>query len=243
MDNCRAMKNIMSLCLLLVLAGCAVKQPAEFAEYDPWEGYNRGVFVLNDSLDQVIFKPVAKFYRTITPNPVKTGVRNFYSNLEDLPTAVNNILQGKIITAGSDLLRVVINTTFGIGGLFDVAGHFGLEKHEEDLGQTLAVWGVGAGPYFVIPLLGPSTVRDFPARLISYVINPLAYIDDNSTRQVLLAIDFVQQREYFLDQEQTVRKLPPDFYTSLRQYYLNRREFLISDGVMAATDFGDEEFE
>ena len=237
-----ALCKIVVLCCAVVVAGCAVKQPGGYAEHDPWEGYNRGVFAMNETVDTVVLRPVATVYRTLVPDPVRQATRNFFSNLDDVMASFNNLLQGKIVSAGSDVLRLLVNTTFGVAGIFDVAGKLGLPKHEEDFGQTLATWGVGPGPYFVLPLLGSSTLRDFSGEIVNRIINPISHLDKNNARRVLYAMDAVQRREHFIDQEQIARKWTPDFYAAIRRYYLSRRDSLISDG-MVEIDYDDEELE
>src|SRR5690606_11774512 len=157
------MKKILGACALAVLmTGCATA-PDTADPRDPFEGFNRTVFRFNDAVDEAVLKPVATGYQKVTPSFVQTGVSNFFGNIGDVWSAVNNLRQGKLEAGMSDGMRVAINTTFGFVGLLDIASEAGLTKHKEDFGQTLGVWGVPSGPYLVLPLLGPSTIRDTAA--------------------------------------------------------------------------------
>ena len=235
--------TVMLICSLFLVA-CAVKQPAYDDARDPWEGYNRAIFSFNEGVDKILLKPVAQGYRKITPDVVEGSIHNFFSNLQDVPVTINEVLQGKFAQAGSDVLRLLINSTIGILGLFDVATGLGYAKHEEDFGQTLAVWGVGAGPYFVVPIIGGSTVRDFPGTLVDrLLLHPIAYIGDSDTELWLNVADAVHLRANFLDQEAIIRQWSPDFYVAVRNYYLSRREALIKDGKVDAGDDAYEDLE
>lgn len=222
----------MLLAATVAFAGCASRQPelndsSEFNDpRDKIESYNRTVFAFNEAVDGAVFKPVANLYRSILPSQLRTGVSNFFSNLGDVPNALNNLLQGNLGASASDAARLLINSTLGIAGLVDVASGAGFVKHEEDFGQTLAVWGIGPGSYFVIPLLGPSTLRDFPSRLADYVVNPVTYISDSSTSFNLYMLESVQTRASFLPQEEIIRSWSPDFYTAVKNYYLSKRAAL-----------------
>ncbi|MFA0812506.1 MlaA family lipoprotein [Microbulbifer epialgicus] len=206
----------------------------DFSQRDPWEGFNRAVFSFNDGADRYVLKPAAVSYRQITPIFMQYGVSNFFSNLGEVTNTLNGVLQGNWGQAGNDAGRLLINTTIGIGGLFDVAKHMGLEKGDgEDFGQTLAVWGVPSGPYLVLPLLGPSTLRDTPARVVDFYTNPLTYVDHTPTRYALKATDIVQSRASLLKAESL---LQGDRYVLLRDAYLQRRDFLIVDGEVEVQD-------
>ena len=213
------------------LSGCATTDYIE-DERDPWQGFNRSMFSFNESVDKAILKPVAKGYVAITPQFVRTGVRNFYSNVDDVSVAANNLMQGKVSAAFSDVGRFVVNTTLGILGLFDVATPMGLPKHDEDFGQTLAVWGVGQGPYVVLPILGPNTVRSTPSYVVDrYLLNPLTYIELKTEERIaILALRVVSVRAELLSLEKQVEGISTDKYTFIREAYLDRREFLIHDG-------------
>jgi ABC-type transporter lipoprotein component MlaA len=158
------MRFLAALLIAWLAAGCTAMTDRADA-YDPWEGMNRKTFAFNDAIDRAVLKPVAQGYQKVTPGFVREGVNNFFGNLEDVGTGLNNFLQGKFAEGVSDTGRIVVNTVLGVFGLWDVATPMGLEKHDEDFGQTLGAWGVNPGPYFVIPLLGPSTVRDAPREI------------------------------------------------------------------------------
>ncbi|WP_240914322.1 VacJ family lipoprotein [Microbulbifer sp. SH-1] len=204
---------------------------------DPWEGFNRAMFRFNDTADRWVLKPAATSYRQITPIFVQTGVSNFFSNLREINNVLNDVLQWKWGQAGNDTGRFLVNSTVGIAGLFDVAQHMGMEPSDgEDFGQTLAAWGVSSGPYMVLPVLGPSTVRDFPGEVVEWYTNPLSYVDENSVEYTLKAVDAIQTRASLLQAESL---LQGDRYVLLRDAYLQRREFLIKDGEQE-DDFGGD---
>ena len=235
-----------ALLLAATLLGACAGVPAEQrVDSDPWEPLNRSLFSINTAIDNVTLKPIAKGYQAIIPSPVRTSVSNFYKNLTTPGSAVNNLLQGKAKRGLSELTRFVFNSTMGLGGILDVATAAGLEDYSEDIGQTAAVWGVPAGPYVMLPFLGPSTLRDallFPIDAIT----PLYYYDNTSVRdklQVLRIIDIrsrVLVAEKFLDGSK-------DRYLTLRESYLQNREYEIYDGNPPEDDaffdeFMDEEF-
>ena len=197
---------------------------------DPWQGMNRKVFAFNDAVDSVTLEPLAKGYREL-PSFLRHRISHFFANLGDIPNAANNFLQGKLGDAANDLLRLVVNTTFGVLGMFDVASNMGLEKHDEDFGQTLAQWGVGSGPYLVVPIIGPSTARDFPGAVVDYFMHPINYVNDVTARNTLRVVDAVDTRSDFVAKEKIVRELSPDFYSAVKSFYLDRRKAQIKDGV------------
>jgi len=210
----------------------------EPADRDPWEGFNRAVFRFNDTADRWVLKPAATSYRQVTPIFMQSGISNFFGNLGEVTNTFNGVLQGKWGQAGNDAGRFLVNSTVGIAGLFDVAQYMGLERGDgEDFGQTLAVWGVPSGPYVVLPLLGPSTVRDAPAEVVDWYTDPLAYVEHNPTRYSLTALDMVQIRASLLQAESL---LQGDRYLLLRDAYLQRREYLIKNGEQE-DDFGSDE--
>lgn len=220
----------------LAAGGCAVKQALNDDPGDPWEGYNRYVFAFNESVDVVVVKPAAKGYRLLLPEFVRRGVSNAFSNLGELPSALNNLLQGDLAGVNNDLMRFLINSTLGILGLFDPATAMGLLKQDEDFGQTLGAWGVEPGPYLVLPLLGPSNLRDFPGRVADFLIYPLNQADNGDVTTVLQGVRVVSARADFLDQETILRDLSPDYYRQLKDFYMNRRRHLINDGVVEIDD-------
>jgi phospholipid-binding lipoprotein MlaA len=202
---------------------------------DPWEGFNRKVFVFNDTLDTYALKPVAKGYRAVTPDPVEDGVSRMFSNLGEIVNVLNDVLQGKFSQAGNDTGRFLVNSTIGLAGFFDVADDFGLPKNEgEDFGQTLGVWGVGEGPFLMLPLFGPSTLRDGPSRIVDQLVNPISEIDHVPTRNTVYGVDVISTRADLLKAEELVSG---DKYSFIRDVYLQRREFLLNDGKVE-DDFG-----
>jgi phospholipid-binding lipoprotein MlaA len=214
------------LTALGMLGGCATSGNPK----DPLEGYNRVMFEFNEGVDKVILKPVATGYKAVMPEIARTGVTNFFANLDDLWIGINNVLQGKIGAGVSDLGRFLMNTTIGILGLFDVASNAGLEKHNEDLGQTLGRWGFEPGPYFVIPVLGASTFRDGLGRIIDWRGDPVRYVRNVPTRNTLLATRIVSTRANLLDTSKLVEDAALDRYTFVRDAYLQRRRSLVYDG-------------
>jgi len=206
---------------------------------DPWESVNRKIFVFNDTVDKYFFKPVVQSYVWLAPELVERGVSNIFSNLGDVGNMVNNFFQAKPRNALTDAGRVLLNSSIGIAGFFDVATKIGWEKHEEDFGQTLGRWHVGAGPYIVLPLLGPSTVRDAFGRIPDVYLNPQRYIDHVPTRNSVHGVDIVDTRAALLDAEKLIQG---DRYSFIRDVYLQRRDFLVQDGVME-DDFTSDDFE
>lgn len=198
-------------------------------ENDPWEGFNRAMFSFNDGLDRAVVKPVTQGYRYVTPEIAQTGVNNFFENLRDVRTMINNLLQGKVHNALEDFSRITFNTTFGIGGLIDVATPMGIPKNQEDFGQTLGYWGVSSGPYVVLPLFGPSTVRDTVGMVPDWYLDPVTYVDDRGARNSLRAVRLIDTRSQLMNAE---RIISGDRYVFIRDAYLQRREYLINDGEM-----------
>lgn len=176
----------LTLAASLLVSACA-SISGEPVERDPWEGFNRSIYSFNEGLDKHLLKPVAQTYRDITPDLIQMGGRNFFSNLDDIPVSINDLLQLKFGQTSQDITRFLLNTTIGFVGVLDVATALGLEKHNEDFGQTLGYWGLDNGPYLVLPLLGPSSVRDTSGIVVDYSINPVRELD-NSNDQLLLDI-------------------------------------------------------
>lgn len=206
-----------------------------FTETDPLKDLNQKTHNLNQTLDLQVASPVARFYKRITPDFIEIGVTNFTQNVEDLSIGLNNILQGKIKSGFSDLGRFTLNSTIGIAGFLDIATDMGLEKHDEDFGQTLAVWGVPDGPYLVLPGLGPSTMRDTLAMIPDAFLTPLWLIDHDRTSYSLTAIDLIDTRARYLGLESVVIG---DEYLFYRDAYLQSRQFEIKDGEIE-DDFDD----
>ena len=209
-----------------LLGGCATtaNNPK-----DPYEGFNRAMFAVNEGLD-VVIKPVAKGYDTVAPAPVKTGIGNFFGNLQDIWTAFNNFLQGKGGSGLSDVGRVLINTTLGIGGVFDVASEMGFEKHAEDFGQTLGKWGVADGPYLYWPLIGPRTTRDSFGWLVDAAADPVWRVDDVALRNSLVGVRFIDLRASLLPTDKVVEQAAFDKYSYIRDAYLQSRRSAVRDG-------------
>ncbi|HEY0634250.1 MAG TPA: VacJ family lipoprotein [Gammaproteobacteria bacterium] len=232
--------------IVLLASGCAsVSTPPP--EHDPYERFNRSVYRFNDTLDRAVLKPVAQGYEKVMPQPVDDSVSNFFSNLDDVTVTLNDLLQGKFHQATSDLSRLVWNTTLGIGGLFDVATHFGLPKHNEDFGQTLGAWGVESGPYLVLPFFGPSTFRDTAALPVDWVSEPLYHyypLDKNGYWQ-LKGLYYIDQRAGLLRASRLMEQAALDEYVFMREAFLQRRQSLVYDGNPPLPDFDlfDEESE
>jgi phospholipid-binding lipoprotein MlaA len=207
---------------------------------DPWEGLNRKIFSFNKFLDRWILKPVAKTYDFVMPDPLQRGVSNVFDNLLTPWVAANQFMQGKPRYGFSDLARFGVNTGLGLGGLIDVASRAGIGEHQEDFGQTLAVWGVPLGPYFVLPLRGPSTVTTAVSLIPDSYANPIRYINHVRTRNTVIAVYFIDQRARLLEAETLVSG---DEYLFIRDAYLQRRQFLIDDGKVEEDPFLDDEFE
>lgn len=209
-----------------LLAGCATSGNPK----DPIEGFNRAMFAFNEGLDSAIIKPVASGYDAVLPSPIKTGVTNFFSNIEDLFIGVNNLLQGKVPEAFSDLGRVVINSTVGLLGVIDFASDAGLEKHDEDFGQTFGRWGVGNGAYVVIPVFGSRTARDTVGLILDSAVDPVGDHKPRGTRNAALVLRLVNKRANLLPADKVVEEAALDKYSYLRDAYLQRRRSLIHDG-------------
>jgi len=197
---------------------------------DPYEGFNRAMFDFNEGIDTVIAKPLAKGYAAVTPLPVKASVGNFFGNVSDLFIGINNGLQGKPADGASDIARLLINSTLGIFGLFDVASEMGLEKHNEDFGQTFARWGAQDGGYLVLPIFGPRTVRDSFGLLVDSVVDPVSHVDNIRVRNSAKVLRLVDVRASLLPSDKMVEEASLDKYSYVRDAYLQRRRNLIFDG-------------
>ena len=204
---------------------------------DPFEDLNRDIFIFNEKLDEKLLKPAALTYRKVTPQFARTGVTNFFNNLEEIDTTINQVLQGEIKYAFNDAGRFVINFTIGLFGLIDVASKMGLEKHEEDFGQTLGVWGFDSGPYIMIPFLGPSNPRDLLSRPISSFLSGTFAMEDNDVKITLVGIDALETRERLLDAE---THIIGDKYIFVKDAYIQSREYEINNGSTDDDEFLDD---
>jgi phospholipid-binding lipoprotein MlaA len=216
----------------LVLGGCATATNPD----DPLEKFNRQMFAFNDGVDRVALKPAATAYKRVLPSFVQTGVANFFGNLSDVWSAANNLMQGKGADGMSDIGRVALNSTFGLGGLLDIASDAGMQKHNEDLGQTLGLWGVPSGPYVMLPLFGPSTLRDAAVMRIDIMADPWAYAKPIGLRNVGTALRAVDQRAQILDASNLMEEAALDRYEFIRDGYLQRRQSKIFDGEASRKD-------
>ena len=204
---------------------------------DPFEDLNRDIFIFNEKLDEKLLKPAALTYRKVTPQFARTGVTNFFNNLEEIDTTINQVLQGEIKYAFNDASRFVINSTIGLLGLIDVASKMGLERHEEDFGQTLGVWGFNSGPYIMIPFLGPSNPRDLLSRPISSFLSGTFAMEDNDVKLTLIGIDALETRERLLDAETLIIG---DKYIFVKDAYVQSREYEINNGSTENDEFLDD---
>jgi phospholipid-binding lipoprotein MlaA len=229
-------RTLMAALVIVSFSGC-VTLPAGHTPppQDPWESWNRGVYRVNDKLDRAIAKPVAKTYVKVVPHPIRTGVSNFFTNLTQTTVMFNDALQGKFKAAANDLGRFLLNSTLGIGGILDPASAAGLDKNEEDFGQTLGKWGVHPGPFLELPLLGPSDLRDGPSKLVDAYTNPQGYIGYLPARYGLYTLYLVDTRQALLPLEDTLAKTF-DPYAFVRDAYLQRRAYLVADGKVKDED-------
>lgn len=215
----------------LLLTGCASLPPGPRDPRDPWERFNRSMYAVNDALDRGVAKPVAKGYVKVLPQPIRKGIGNFFNNLAYASTTANSLLQGKFGQFANDAGRFVVNSTLGLGGLFDPATRFGLATHDEDLGQTLGYWGVPAGPYLMRPIWGPSSVRDTFGDLSDFYIDPKYYVSSNFVKYGLVIQELVHDRAELLSTDQVIENAY-DPYAFIRNAYLQRREYQVKDGAV-----------
>ncbi|MET0962901.1 MAG: VacJ family lipoprotein [Noviherbaspirillum sp.] len=240
-----ALRLLPALAVVAILTGCATTATTTAPDaaggatrnpVDPFERFNRTMFTFNDKVDQYALKPVATVYKRVVPSFVQTGVYNFFGNLGDVWTAVNHLLQGRVEDGVSDVMRFAINTTFGIGGLIDIGSDAGLQKHRQDFGATLGVWGLQSGPYVVLPLLGSSTVRDTAALPVDFAGDPWSYVNPDRTRYIGTALRVVDMRAGVLDASNLIEDAALDRYEFIRDAYLQRRAGKISSNRERGAD-------
>ena len=226
------LKRLVLLGLVAGMVGCAsIPAGVEPSPHDPWEPFNRSVFEFNEGLDAYVLKPVVAGYRFVLPEFVRDGIYNFFSNYSDIYTALQNLLQGKPGDAFSDLMRVVVNTTFGLGGLIDMATPGGLPKHKEDWGQTFGVWGIPSGPYVVLPFFGPSSVRDTFGTAADLESDYLfGYVKDIGLRNSITGLRVVNDRNTYYEAGDLLDGAAIDKYSFMRDAYIQRREYQINEG-------------
>lgn len=227
MQTIRIRHAALAAAAVAALSGCATVQTP--TKGDPLEGFNRTMYKFNDTVDTYALKPVAKGYQYVVPQPVRDSVTNFFSNIGDVYIAANNLVQLRIADGVGDLMRVVINTVFGVGGLFDVATIAKLPKHTADFGITMGRYGVPSGPYLVLPLLGPSTLRDAAGLGVDYVGNPLTYVKPDSVSWGLYGVNLVNTRANLLGAGDVLDAAALDKYSFVRNAYLQRRQMLINN--------------
>ena len=222
----RAFVHVTTIVVAAAMSGCALGPTRD----DPFEPMNRVSYQVHQVVDGRIVKPIAQAYVDYTPKPVRQAVTNFFGNIDDMFSFVNDVLQGKPEKAGHDLGRVITNTGFGLLGLIDIASDAGIPKGGEDFGQTFGVWGIAQGPYLFIPVFGPTTVRDGSGTLLRAYATPIAHINDVPTRDALLALNILELRASALGAESLVEQAALDPYAFIRRAYLQRRRYLVYDG-------------
>jgi phospholipid-binding lipoprotein MlaA len=215
-----------SLAAASLLGGCAMGP----ARDDPFEPFNRAMYAVHEPIDTHVVRPFIDAYTKYTPAPLRTAISNFFNNIDDLFSAINDGLQGKSDKMGNDLGRVVINSGLGLGGLIDIASQAGVERGNEDFGQTFGVWGIDQGPYLFIPLFGPTTVRDGSGWIVRLYLGPAGYIPDVPTRNVIYGLGAIDARYQAQDAVSFVDEAALDRYAFIRRAYLQRRLYLVHDG-------------
>lgn len=228
--------KLSAVAAVMVMTGCATTNQSA-GVHDPLEGYNRAMYKFNDAVDTAVLKPVAKGYDAVVPDPISQGISNFFSNLNDITVILNDLLQGKFEQAGRDTHRFVVNTTVGVGGIFDVASLTGLNKNNEDFGQTLGVWGAEPGAYVVLPFFGPRNVRDSFGLIGDILTDPVTYVDHDETRWALIGTRVVDTRANLLKAEKVLDEAALDEYSYVRDAYMQRRQSLVYDGAPPEDDF------
>ena len=240
---CNVPAKAIVLATAVLLCGCANQNAVQLEPtLDPLEPINRPIFRFNDGLDRLLLRPIATGYKKIAPSPVRTGIANFYGNFSYPVVVFNDFLQGKFVQGFADIGRFVVNSTVGVLGFFDPATDVGLRVHREDFGQTMARWGIPSGPYLVVPIIGPSTIRDGSGILVDVLGEPVWNIDNHRTRAWTFSIGFIQTRSALLAvSEQIDEAFDP--YLFVREAYLQNRQYLIYDGYPPEDDEYFEDFE
>lgn len=228
------------LSMLALLSGCAstYNNPQ-----DPYERYNRAMHKFNDTLDKAVIKPVAQGYDAVVPDPISWGISNFFSNLNEITVIINDLLQGKFEQAAHDAGRFALNSTVGVLGIFDVAGHAGHKRNNEDFGQTLGVWGAEPGAYIVLPLFGPRNVRDSFGLVADMFTDPVMYVEGDDARAALAATRLIDTRASYLKASKVISEATDDEYAYIRDAYLQRRQYLVYDGNPPNIDDSDNNFD
>lgn len=235
--NARILNKPLLIGLLAVLSGCATYPVTTPIAADPWESSNRAVFQFNDTLDRAVFKPVAQAYAYITPQPVRSCINNIFSNIGDIWAGINSSLQGRHLDAINMYGRVMLNTTLGVGGCFDLASTTGAKRIPNDFGVTLGVWGISSGPYLVLPIIGASTIRDGSGLFVDAYVNQFGYgqmVHDIAVRNSIYGLEVVQRREALLDVSDTIDRTALDRYSFIRDAYLKRRSVQVNGPLTEA---------
>jgi phospholipid-binding lipoprotein MlaA len=241
MLKARYARAALGIACFLSVSACVTLPPNHpRSPQDPWESWNRGVYKVNVKLDNAIAKPVARTYVRIVPKPIRTGVSNFFDNLDTPTVMINDALQGKFLAAGNDLGRFLFNSTIGLGGILDPATSAGMDKNNEDFGQTLGHWGVHPGPFVELPIFGPSDLRDAPGKVVDSYTNPRQYVKNNWVKYGLWLPSLVDTRVRLLPLDETLKNVY-DPYAFIRDAYLQRRAYLVSDGKVTEEPLVDPE--
>lgn len=240
MTQLNSTRALAMIAMLTFLSGCASTYDNP---QDPYEGYNRAMYKFNDTLDKAVLKPVAQGYDAVVPEPISWGISNFFSNLNEITVIINDLLQGKFQQAAHDAGRFGLNSTVGVFGIFDVAGHAGHKKNNEDFGQTLGVWGVEPGAYVVLPLFGPRTVRDSFGLIGDMFTDPVMYVEGDDARLAIAGTRLIDTRARLLKSGKVLAEATDDEYAYIRDAYLQRRQYLVYDGNPPNADDYDDDFD
>ena len=235
-------RALLAIIAALGASGCVSVPPEQRVDHDPWESANRTMYIVNDAVDRVTTKPLAKGYNKILPTPVRQGVTNVTRNLMTPRSSLNNFLQGKPRDGVGELFRFIINSTIGVGGIFDIATQSGLEEHSEDFGQTAAVWGIPQGPFVILPFLGPRTLKDTVLLPLDIASDPLYHYNDRSIRTPFTVVRIINLRAQLLSFDEFLAE-SPDPYVTLRESWLQNREFEIYDGNPPVSEEEDDLFD